>query len=283
MPENYLLERLEIEFGKSEFDWIHFTVKLGERSYPAYFTAVFDPIQNFRIWLEEIATGGRECRFHWEGEGPSFLFEFERMGRHLGKFRAGYLDEPDHIGGVVDRRQLLTALYRGFLSYAHSYKFIWINYDECEFWQLLTHATGMDYPALIEALADFEREKLVKLFSEAHPRMRLSINYSNEVRWGFYLSSEMGNRPRPDDWHKRGFPLHWTVPAGIDKWDRRAKLDLAELSVSRHVGDGRITGSLSTRLRSPLIDEFLSSTKWEPEVDPEKDDIDLVAWDDEIK
>lgn len=284
MSTNYLLERLELEFAQSEFDYIQFAVRLGERSYSARFSSVYDPISDFKFWLEEIAMGGEDCRFCWDGEGPDFEFRYERVGKHLGKFRAGRYDEDGTIEGVVDRRQLLTTLYRGFMSYSDSYKFIWMNYEDCEYWQILTRSIGMDYPALLESLAEFDRDKLVRIFADARPKLRLSISFTNEWArwndWGFHLNSQIGWKARVTDWHKAGFPIEWSVPLNFEKWNRQARIDFVEHCVSRVVGDYRSGVSLNRALHSPIVEDFLKKTGDEPEVD--EGDLNVVTWDDDL-
>lgn len=280
MTEKKVIEKLEIEFAQSEFDWINFTVKLGQRSYDAYFTAVFDPISDFKFWLEEIALGGENCVFSWEGEGPSFSFEFKRTGKHLGIFTAGRYDEGD-ISGCVDRRELLATLYRGFISFGYSHKYMWMNYQRMDMWEILTTAIGIEYPALIETLADFDRDALTRFFSEARPKLRLAICYSNQhyrwADWGFRLDSDLGTRQRVPGWHKAGLPLIWNVPANFEKWDRLARLDLAEYSItatSHNYPDGV---RLSRVLNSRIVEDFLEKSAGEPEDDNLDDDEILLA------
>ena len=270
MPQNnYKIERLDIVFSESKWDWIIFTVKIGEKSYPAYFTSVWDPICSFKFWLEEIASGNDKCEFEWDGEGPDFRFEFELLEKHLGKFTAGgRYGEEIAFEAIVDRRQLLNVLYRGFLSYADSYKFIFANYERLEVWQFLTRATRTDFPELIDILAGLDRKQIAELFADARPRFRFSIEYSNSYsrwsNWGMEVDTNMNNTPRTRGWDKAGMPLRWCVPANFDSWGSTARRDFAEYSLPRVIGDQFERGNTLRDLRSKIIEDFLSETAWDP-------------------
>jgi len=121
------LVALEIEFGETRNGLLYFTLTLGDQSVEMRFSDVFDPLPDLKRWLEAIVIGVRQCSFQWDAEGPDYKFDFERMTYERWGFTAGntYLDEGEEpaIRNWVDRRQLVTAFYRGFLEFEASPEF----------------------------------------------------------------------------------------------------------------------------------------------------------------
>lgn len=90
-------------------------------------SSTFCPIRDFIRFLEAIVVGVQECAFEWDAEGPDGRMEWLRSSGGRGfltvfwpmNYRSDGTRE-DGVGMLMERRQVVTALYYAFRSFAES-------------------------------------------------------------------------------------------------------------------------------------------------------------------
>ena len=58
-----ITENISVDFYDVDAGWIYFKVKVGEQLFDGRFSEVFDPIMDFKKWLEAIAIGVQQTSF----------------------------------------------------------------------------------------------------------------------------------------------------------------------------------------------------------------------------
>lgn len=72
-------ETVIVDFYNVDGGWIFFKVKVGEQLFDGRFSEVFDPIMDFKKWLEAIAIGVQQTSFEFDPEGNDIKFDIERV------------------------------------------------------------------------------------------------------------------------------------------------------------------------------------------------------------
>lgn len=249
--------RLELSFSDSEFDWINFTIRLGRKSLTTRFSAVYDPLPRFRRWLESLVLQDQpSSRFEWDAEGPTPFFDFERSRFDEGRFTAGTDGKTVELSGVVDCRQVVSTLYRGFRSLRSSAKFVPMRYERQELWETLTSAIRMDFPELVEHLTRFDPESLTAIFASGRPSFKFSHRYSINSHWQLEVYSDASYRESRTVPRDEALCVRWTLPPDFKRWNKLSRYDLVEQCLSQPTAIG-VDGSKITELYSEVIEGYL--------------------------
>ena len=90
-------------------------------------SSTFCPIRDFIRFLEAIAVGVQECAFEWDAEGLDGRMEWRRSSGGRGILTVfwpvNYRNDETREAGVgmlMERRQVVTALYQAFRSFVGS-------------------------------------------------------------------------------------------------------------------------------------------------------------------
>lgn len=166
------IEDLQVDFYKVDSGYIFFKLAVGTQRFKGSFSEVWDPLLDFRHWLEAIAIGVQQTSFHFDPEGTSINFNLNRIACDNDVLIISELCAAPgqfFIKASVDRKQIVRAFYRGLLDFAKSDAF-----DHGE-WEIETLADRLgkmlhlEYQALLGYLSGLRRVELVQLLDRADP------------------------------------------------------------------------------------------------------------------
>ena len=75
------IEKLVVKFYEVEAGWFRFKLNIGEQFFDGQFSSVFDPILDFKYWLEAISIGVQQTSFRYNPEGNIIEFNFKKIDR----------------------------------------------------------------------------------------------------------------------------------------------------------------------------------------------------------
>lgn len=106
--------------------WLFFTIKISNQEFKVAFSYVFDPLLDFKHWLEAIAIGVQQTTFNFNPEGPKTLFNFEKISWDTEQLTISSTFDDDvefYIRANIDRKQLVRAFYFGIIDFSQSSKY----------------------------------------------------------------------------------------------------------------------------------------------------------------
>ena len=69
---------MNVEFYEATEGWLWFKISAGDQVFDGRFSEVYDPIMDFKKWLEAIAIGVKQTSFDFDPEGDDVTFDFNR-------------------------------------------------------------------------------------------------------------------------------------------------------------------------------------------------------------
>ena len=257
-PEFDETKKLEVDFKAVRYGIIYFTLTLGEKSFGTIFSEVFDPLQNFRKWLEAISIGVHQCSFWYDPEGTETKFNFERISFKRELFAVSYYyDDSDvFLSGYIERRQLVEEFYFGFLNFCNSPKFEKYQWESKPFAEHLTNLFGTDYKTLLTDLSKFSGKQLKYFLCKTDPRIRESMPTNDEkadlailLKTGLSTCEKTFN-PKSDN-----SELWWNMPTDYNDWSIDKKRKLVEECLSENCSC--YNGIKIADFKSPIVEGVL--------------------------
>lgn len=122
--EEYLNE-IKVDFYEVKSGWINFNITVKDDVYEESFSYVFDPILDFKNWLEAVCTDVQQTSFTFNPEGNYIRFEIYRSESEIDSLviREAHERGRIFIDKQVDRMQVVNAFYKSFVSLIESEKF----------------------------------------------------------------------------------------------------------------------------------------------------------------
>ena len=238
---------LGIEFGPVRWGLFYFTLKLGEQTLETNFSDVFDPMLRLKHWLEAIAIGVEQCSFTFDPEGNDIRFTFEQVTYDRAEYRVTYAwsDSDLLLNGNVDRRQLVSAFYDGFLAYDASPEFDRYQWEVEPTWHVLSVKTGIDLEGLINKLLPYDRSELLSLDTSLK---RCDFPPKSDI-----VGDQLEAWPSelPDS------PALWSLEEDFDVLSTEGKREALRKALEKPYCCEQ-SGTSLNELHSPIIEEFLS-------------------------
>ncbi|MCG3165054.1 MAG: hypothetical protein POELPBGB_00814 [Bacteroidia bacterium] len=249
---------LTVDFYKVDSGCLFYKLTLGKRTFDNVFSAVYDPIIDFKNWLEAISVGVKQCSFEFDTEGSDVRFDFNRVSwdKEVLTISDPSSDYVTFIKGSVNRKQIVEAFYQGLLSFAASDKFISKEWEVEYIHERLSKALNWSKEKQIIELCKLDRTELAEVLFNADPSYIVSfpaITDKNEAIKLFVR--EAISEKENETIEKVLTPDEWKIPDDYDYWQP----DKKEIYV-RECLDQPTDGNGGTKIqdfRSEIIEKFL--------------------------
>lgn len=251
---------LIVDFYNAEAGWLYFRITAGNKIFESVFSHVFDPIMNFKYWLEAISIGVQRAMFVYDIEGQEIRYDFNGEDWRKDTLLIADADDSDEIflNVIVDRRQMVAAFYNALVAFSLSDKFK-SNEWECVFMkERLCTALKLEEHELPEKLAILDRIGLNAAFYYARqPYMTPfpAADYEDE-ELRYYIDLCFSSINRVDKCNAVLMaPDEWNIPEDYESWKKKDKIVLINECINDCIsGYG---GSKLTKFRSRLIGQYL--------------------------
>jgi hypothetical protein len=252
-------ETLIVDFYKVDGGWLHFKLALGDQTFDSRFTEVFDPLPDFKHWLEAIAIGVWQTSFIFDTEGDEIRFDFNCNCRDIEilTIADSYSQGQVYIKSSVDRKQIIKAFYLGFLNFASSDKFKGDQWEVEFIKERLCKAFNLNENELIESLLDLGGKELATLLFHADPTYTISFPTAKDKKEEFALFYETdvrGNKV-PEGHERLETPNEWKISDDYDFWQASKKKEYIINSINEKASGYK--GTKINDFRSKIIEQYL--------------------------
>jgi len=171
IPVDIQKEEISVKFQKIDLGWLYFTFVSGEQVFENRFSEVYDPIKDFKKWLEAISIGVQQTSFFFDNEGVEIQFNYNKASYDREFFTISIPENNNQIllQANVYRRQLVKACYMGLIDFANSDRY---NPAAWEFFTVkeeINRLLGIKETDLIDYLLQFSYNELKSLYLDAVP------------------------------------------------------------------------------------------------------------------
>lgn len=209
-------------------------------------------------WLEAVICEVQECAFRWEGEGPDGELRWRNnwgASGHLQLQWSGSRDtEPVDCGILLNRAQMVRALYSTFRDFVESDRYDPLVYEELRAGEVFALVLeDSDLEVLADTLADRNRLAAGRLLDAMLNRAwDYKVGYPRKLHLAEYVAqADALAGHKQDEEQVQG----WLLPEW-DGWSRdRRRTDVMEAVYPCGVAMG--LGERLRELRSPVIEAWL--------------------------
>lgn len=254
-----ITEEIIVNYYEVDGGWICFKVKAGEQIFDGRFSEVFDPLLDFKRWLEAIAIGVQQTSFEFDPEGNEILFDFKRVCWDREVFTIGepYDDGVVFLKANVDRKQVVKAFYLGLVNFAKS------DIYKPEEWEVeyvkerLCKALDISEDELAHQMLDMDRNELKKFLFNADPIYSISFPEAKDKNEEFNLfaKSVVEGEESVEGCEKVETPMEWNIPSNYDYWSSEKKKELITECLNEKTEGFR--GMKLSEFQSNLIGKYL--------------------------
>ncbi len=251
---------IEVDFYEAIAGWIHFRIKADDTIFEESFSHVFDPIIEFKNWLEALSTNVQQTSFSFDPEGNDIKFDIDRKSWLNDMFTISepYDGGTTFIETAVDRKQLVSAFYNGILKLANS-----DEYDPYE-WEIeyikerLCNLLEISEDELITQMLDYNREQLKEFLFNADPTYTISYPDAKDKNEEFnqFLKSTAEDDKSFSDYGGIETPLEWDIPKDYDNWIPNKKKQFVLECL--HKETSGFSGTKLSEFKSDIIENYLS-------------------------
>ncbi|MGI8542641.1 MAG: hypothetical protein ACR2MD_04095 [Aridibacter sp.] len=254
-------EKLKVTFNEVKWGLIFFTLKLGEQKFESNFSDVFDPLPNFKAWLEAICIGVPQCSFSYDPEGDEIKFDFERTSYDREIFTVSYAYDNDNIflSGKVKRKQLVEEFYLRFREFINSEKFARHFWEKIIFSERLTDLLKIDYETLVSKLTKLGRKQLNDwlVLADLRNRWLEVITKEEEKNLAQQLKIKLANAEDIYFPEMDGKAIRWNIPLDYSSCSLDKKKQFVEECISENCSPH--DGTRKEDFISKIIEDYLSS------------------------
>lgn len=253
------IENLIVDFYEVKAGWIYFKLSFGENSFNTRFTQVFDPIIDFKNWLEALAIGVKQCSFEFDIEGDDIKFDFDRIhwDKEFFAVSEAYENGEVFLKAQVSRKQVVSALYWGLIHFAET------NTDFSDEWEIqyvkerLCNFLKIDESKLIDTLLKLNRVELQQTLFDADPYYTVSFpdakNKEEEIKW--FIESIKQDEEK-ENINRVKTPDEWEMPDDFDLWNIEKKNEFISDCINQKARNG-CSGTKVKEFRSEIIEQYL--------------------------
>lgn len=260
MREKPKIDLLTVDFYEAEAGWLRFKVIAGQQEFKGRFSEVFDPLLDFKHWLEAISIGVQQTSFEFDPEGDEIKFDFERVSwdRTVLTISETYADELILIKANIDRRQMVKAFYLGLLTFASSDKFVSKEWEVEYLKERLCKILKIDEETLIEQLADLDKKELGEILFNADPTYYVSFPEATDKNeeWNMFLQDTIDKDKGTSNELKRvETPAEWSIPDEYNFWTTDKKRGFVIECINETTNG--YNGMKIDDFRSTIIEKYL--------------------------
>ncbi len=222
-----ITEEIIVDYYEVDGGWICFKVKAGKQVFDGRFSEVFDPLLDFKKWLEAIAIGVQQTSFEFDPEGNEILFDFNRIcwDREVLTIREPYEDGDIFIKANVDRKQVVKAFYMGLVNFSQSDKYKPEEWEVEYFKERLCKAMDISEDKLVNQMLDLDRQELMQFLFNADPIYSISFPEAKDKNEEFNLfaKSVVEGKESVEEFERVETPMEWNIPNDYDYWSSEKK------------------------------------------------------------
>lgn len=163
--------------------WFVFDLVILGCEFRVFFSDVYQPMEEFKEWLENIALGASEASFDFDTEGTMVYFTFKRNGGSYFTIKE-HDDEMRLIGSVeISGESLIRKLYFPLKEFVEANTKKHKYWEEEYFYQIMQTYMDVSKDELFEILIPLNREKLslINHFTCYFNNKLLSKRYNGSV------------------------------------------------------------------------------------------------------
>jgi len=249
------INQIKVEFTNVESGWLKFNISAVNQTFNDRFSDVYDPLLNFKYWLESISIGAQQTSFNYENEGNEIKFDLEQITYERCEFKITeyYNSKRIFLQSNVDRKQLVREFYKSLFSFYFSTGF---NSKEWEIEFMKTKICSflkVSDKEILKILLKLNRTQLINLFHLSDPTFTFGTenDTENSVKdFGELLSKLNISQNTEND-----KPFYWNVPNEYDSWERIPKLRYLKDCLNEPANG--YTGTKIIELKSDIIENYI--------------------------
>ncbi|HNQ67960.1 MAG TPA: hypothetical protein PKN32_06260 [Bacteroidales bacterium] len=254
------ISEISIEYYKVDTGWIFFKIYADKQSFESRFSEVFDPLPDFKKWLEAISIGVQQTSFEYDPEGTEIKFDFERVcwDREVLTISEAYKDGQIFIKANIDRRQLVKAFYHGLLTFSSTDKFDSEEWEVEYLKERLCKILKIDEETLIGQLADLDKKELGQVFFNADPTYFVSFPEATDKNeeWNMFLQDTIDkDKGTSNDLKRVETPAEWNIPDEYNFWTTDKKREFITECINEATNG--YNGMKIDDFRSSIIEKYL--------------------------
>lgn len=260
MRKKPIIEHLTVDFYEASAGWLHYKLTVGQQTFDNRMSEVFDPLPDFKRWLEAISIDVQQTSFLYDNEGSEIKFDFKRVC-----FDKEILTISEACGGgeifikaTVDRKQVVKAFYLGLLTFANSDKFQSEEWEVEYLKERLCKILKIDEETLIEQLSDLNRKELGYILFNADPIYEISYPEATDKNeeWKMFLQDVFDENESASNELKRvEKPREWKIPEDYDFWIYSKKRSFVTECINEKTNG--FYGMKINDFRSSIIEKYL--------------------------
>jgi hypothetical protein len=249
------IHNINMEFTKVKYGWIDFVIKVADITFKDRFSEVFDPLINYKNWLESIAIGAQQTSFNYDNEGNEIKFDFEQMTYERCEFRITeyYNSKRIFLKANVDRLQLVREFYNSLFSFYFSTSF---NRKEWEIEYMSTKIRDflkVDEEHLINIMINLNRTQMLNLLYFADPVYTSKTKDFNE-KLDKNLESVLKTLEIKQI-EQKDVPYFWTLSEDYDFWGNQKKTDFINKCLNQPAHGYK--GTKIIECKSEIIERYI--------------------------
>lgn len=220
-------ETILVDFYKVDGGWIYFKVKVGEQLFDGRFSEVYDPIMDFKKWLEAIAIGVQQTSFEFDPEGNDIKFDYERVcwNREVLTIYEPTEDGEVFIKANVNRKQVVKEFYLGLVNFSKSDKYKPAEWEVEYFKERLCEIMKINEDELIRQMLELDRKELNNILFNVNPIDKISFPEAKDKNEEFKLfaKSVIEGEKSVNEFERVETPMGWNIPKDYDYWTSEKK------------------------------------------------------------
>lgn len=221
------ISKISVEFYEAQAGWIRFRISADDQIFENRFSEVFDPIIDFKNWLEAISIGVQQTSFKFDPEGDDIKFNFERVSwdKEVLTISEPYEDGKVFLNANVDRKQVVKEFYMGLVNFSKSENYKPEEWEVEYIKERLCKIMRISEESLIDYLLDLERKELMTLLFNADPNYLISFPKAKDKNEEFNLfaKSVIEGEKSVEGFEKVETPMEWNIPSEYDYWTSEKK------------------------------------------------------------
>ncbi len=269
--------KVVVDFLKVEYGNIFIVITVGEQKFETQFVYLYDPMYNFKKWLESIVIGAQKTSFEFETEedDPEYpfpvlrLIEFIFEQRNNVDMEKGILtiwhaddkENPPPICSYVNKKQLVEAFYLGCIDFFQSEKYDFAEWESEHYRERICLALNMSEEELIRYMLKLNREEVGYMLFKANPIYEHSFRGAKDAQenWELCVDSMFGKEIN-EKYEEIETPIYWDIPEDYDSWKVDKKREFIVDTLDSQIN--HYYGSNISEFKSKIVDTYLLGKDW---------------------
>lgn len=239
---------MDIKFNivSIEAGWINFEIISGELKFEGQFSHVFDPLIDFKHWLEAIASDEQETSFKYDSEGFTVKLNYEWIYIDNQIFTITSEEKEKNVLLQVDinRKQFVNTIYHEFLSVINLDKFQSKEWAVELVKESLCRIYQIELTSLVDEMIELDFDELKNLLNHADNHYSDFISQSLNLKY-FVKNIEIENFKNDG----------WNIPIDYNYWGIQQKHNFIIECLNERISPYK--GTKFKEFKSEIIEKYL--------------------------